>query len=105
MFSNVWLARAAASHWLSPSVSIPTSRYMSGAQPCDSAILIRIAQRHVPAIRLAVKRGRHLDAVDLGDELHGRLHLEVAGAPQQPAEAGVHRKGPDLVRVRSARLA
>src|SRR3954463_10536067 len=98
MFSKRWLARAAASHWLSPSVSIPTSR-------CMSAILIRIAERHVPAIGVLVEVRRHVRAVDPGDELHRRLHLEVAGALERLAEGGVQREGADLVGVFLAGLA
>src|SRR4051812_8791316 len=92
MFSKVWLARAPASHWLSPSVSMPTRR-------CMLPVLIRVAQRHVPAARVLVEVGRHLRTIDLRDELHRRLDLEVARALEGPPERGVHGERADLVRV------
>ena len=53
---------------------------------------------------LVVEIRRHVDAVHLHDELHRRLHLEVAGAPEQPAEARVHGECADLVGVGLPRL-
>src|SRR5688572_28824376 len=108
MFSNRWAARAATSHWLSPSVSMPTKRCTATCAfrlASRSSILIRIAQRDVPAIRVLVKRRRHLGPVDLDDELHRGLHDEVTGLAQDLSEAGVHREGADLVRVGLPRLA
>src|SRR6188472_2896634 len=105
MFSNRWSARAAASHWLSPSVSIPTSRYIYELQTTNHKlrttnykpqttnhklpILVRVTQRDVPAIGVLVERRRHVRAVDLDHELHGRFHDEVAGLPQHFPEARV----------------
>src|SRR6266545_5064631 len=102
MFSNRWLARARASHWLSPSVSMPTRRFMRRRA---SSILVRVAERHVPVVGVLVELGVDVDGVHLRDELHGRLHLEVAAALQYAAEACVHCKGADLVRVGLLRLA
>src|SRR5215216_362293 len=101
MFSNVWWARAAASHWLSPSVSMPTSRCMPGRLP----ILVGVADRDVPALGVGVEVVRQLGGVDLGDELDRRLDHEVAGAAQDAAEFAVHREGADLVRIGLPRLA
>ena len=69
------------------------------------SILIRVAERDVPAVGVLVEDGGDVDAVDLRDELHRGLDLEVAGALEDAAEARVHREGADLVRVRLTRLA
>src|SRR5688500_16269530 len=94
MFSKVWFARAAAFHWLSPSVSIPTSRCMSG-----SAILIGIAERDVPFVGLFVERRRQRDGVHFDDELDRRFDLKVARPAQRLPETCVHRERPDLVGI------
>src|SRR4051812_19418914 len=98
MFANVWFARAAASHWLSPSVSMPTRR-------CTLSVLVRVAERDVPAIGVLVEARRQVDGVDLRHELHRRLHLEVAGPLERLAVGGVQGEGADLVGVFLARLA
>src|SRR3954447_1489228 len=98
MFSNVWFARAAASHWLSPSVSIPTSRFTPGSGPLRaSSILVRVSRRHVPRVHVLVERRLHVDGIDLHHELHRRLHLEVAGALQHFPERRVRGESADLV--------
>src|SRR6266542_487234 len=102
MFSNRWFARAPASHWLSPSVSMPTSRFMRRRA---SSILVRVAERDVPVVRVLVKGGIDVDGVHLCHELHRGFHLEVAGALEQAPEARVHGEGADLVRIGLPRLA
>src|SRR5215211_773679 len=107
MFSNRWFSRAAASHWLSPSVSMPTSKCICGwtcAAPV-SPVLVRVAQRHVPGGGALVERRIHCDPVHLRDELQRRLDLEVAGSLEDPPEARVHRESADLVGVGLAGLA
>src|SRR5687767_11171009 len=102
MFSNRWFRRASASHWLSPSVSIPTSRCMGQV---GSAVLVGVTERDVPVVGLVVKRRFDIDAIDLDDELEGRLHLEVARTTQDATKHGVHGKAADLVGIRVPRLA
>src|SRR3954464_11109135 len=100
MFSNVWFARAAASHWLSPSVSIPTSRFTPGSGPLRaSSILVRVPRRDMPRVHVLVERRLYVHGIDLDHELHRRLHLEVAGTPEHPPERRVRGEGADLVRV------
>src|SRR5687767_12366519 len=98
MFSKRWSSRAAASHWLSPSVSMPTRR-------CTLAVLVRVAECDVPGVGLFVEGLVHWQTVDLHDELHRRLHGEIARASQDPPERCMHCERPDLVRVSSARFA
>src|SRR5436190_13148777 len=106
MFSKVWFTRAAASHWLSPSVSIPTSRFTPGSRPLRaSSILVRVSRRHVPRVHVLVERRLHVDGIDLHYELHRRLHLEVAGALEYFSKRRVGGECADLVRVGLTRLA
>src|SRR5690349_23491843 len=100
MFVNRWFARAAASHWLSPSVSMPTRRYIESG----SAILIRVAERDVPGFGIFVEPRRDIDAVDLDHELHRRFHLKVTRTAQDSTKPRMRRKHTDLVRVRPPRL-
>src|SRR5262245_11280145 len=95
MFSKVCCSRALTSHWLSPSVSMPTSR--RGVIPLP--VLVRVTERDVPLVRLRVEIRRHSEAVHLYRELHRRLDLEVARAAEDASKGGVQAERPDLVGV------
>src|SRR5580765_7286258 len=100
MFSKVWCSRDFRSHWLSPSVSMPTSRYGLIA----SAVLIGITKRDVPAIGRRVEVGGQRQPVHLHGELHHRLDGEVARSAKHAPEPRVQAERAYLVRVGRACL-
>ena len=70
----------------------------------ESAILIGVAECHVPAVGVFVEPGRQIDRIDLHGQHQRRPDLKVTGSSHHAPESRVCGVTPDLVRIGGAGL-